>query len=581
MGIGFIYKFYRETIIVLLAALLQVVYYAPFENTISSDGEGHYEYLPSIFIHNDFVRYNSPADKTPEKYCRIDNEAIGYVIVGNHRLNKYPYGTALLQLPFFVTAWLFVDESAESISGYEDIFQISVYIAALIYLLLALVFVRRTLNLYGISSFTITVIELILVFATPLLYYTYGNAAYGHVYSFFSISAFIFFSSKFFSHNTSKSFILASVFLALTVVIRNFNILILLALPFIAGSWQGLQNGMNYLIRRPKILASGIVILSVSLMIQFFLYFLQTGHWFLDSYPGEHFNFKTPAYTEVLFSFRKGLFIYTPIFLLSLLGVLNYFKRHSIFHGMTWISWFFFLTYTLSSWWLWSNGSSFGQRVYIDYYILFVIPIAVLIEHSKQTIRMALLSFSALCMMLNVFQIYQYKHYILKWDHMTASEYWEIFLKSNMNLEGFLWRPELKEENIELIDFKEFGIIEVASDTNITAIIIDSRDVRQWEEVEAIKVSFETDFNLDSKAKFIFCIGDTLHLGCDFYSEFPLFHFAPRADNGQQTGSADFYFKPDKKKIRFIKSAIEADHRRVTMKNVKIFFFKQAQNYIE
>ena len=46
-------------------------YIGNVEKTINADGIGYYDYLPSIFIHNDFIRYNDSRLENNSLYQRI------------------------------------------------------------------------------------------------------------------------------------------------------------------------------------------------------------------------------------------------------------------------------------------------------------------------------------------------------------------------------------------------------------------------------------------------------------------------------------------------------------------------------
>ena len=61
---------------------------------------------------------------------------------------------------------------------------------------------------------------------------------------------------------------------------------------------------------------------------------LYGGQWIVYSYDKERFFFNDPKILEVLFSYRNGLLVYSPIIIFSLIGLVFLFKKNkSLFWG--------------------------------------------------------------------------------------------------------------------------------------------------------------------------------------------------------------------------------------------------------
>jgi len=88
------------------------------DNTIRSDGTGYYAYLPAIFIYNDlqfdFLDNKALVNDDGASRVKLDNGKI---------VNKYACGLALLQLPFFLIAYLLSFLFGQPIDGYSHFFQ--------------------------------------------------------------------------------------------------------------------------------------------------------------------------------------------------------------------------------------------------------------------------------------------------------------------------------------------------------------------------------------------------------------------------------------------------------------------------
>ena len=73
--------------------------------TITGDGIGYYDYLPSIFIYKDISRLNFTENDSIAFRERTDGY-LCYIEYDGLFVNRYPCGTAVLQSPFFVVTWL-------------------------------------------------------------------------------------------------------------------------------------------------------------------------------------------------------------------------------------------------------------------------------------------------------------------------------------------------------------------------------------------------------------------------------------------------------------------------------------------
>jgi hypothetical protein len=205
--------------------------------------------------------------------------------------------------------------------------------------------------------------------------------------------------------------------------------LILAAVPFIAGDLNNLKKVFIVASSQWRYLMIALLIFIVPLLLQAGIYKIQTGSFWIYSYGDERFDFSNPHMLEILFSYRKGLFVYTPLWFVSLAGLFFIWKK-SILSAASWVIFFLILTYVLSSWHQWFYGGSFGARAFIEYYVLFSILLGVFLENvtSKLT-RSILISIITILIVYSVIQTYQYYIGILHWSDMDRERYWEVFLK--------------------------------------------------------------------------------------------------------------------------------------------------------
>jgi hypothetical protein len=86
-------------------------------------------------------------------------------------------------------------------------------------------------------------------------------------------------------------------------------------------------------------------------------------------------NWNNPQIIKTLFSPDNGLILYNPMVLLILAGIYFMIKdrfRDGVVTGVL----FIVLIYVVSSWWLFSFGCGYGSRNFVEYYSLFVFPMA-------------------------------------------------------------------------------------------------------------------------------------------------------------------------------------------------------------
>lgn len=399
-----------------------------WKNILESDAKGYYSYLPAIFIYHD-LNYGFFDKIEKEKYF---NKFLFYdyrTVVNNKYTNKYFAGTALCEMPFFLIAHMYAHISGSDTDGFSKPYLISVNIAVIFYLLLGLYFLNKTLRLYNITDKNIALVLFSIVFGTNIYYYTIGESGMSHVYSFSIISIFIYLVKDFFENKNNKFIILIGLFLGIITLIRPINLVILLALPFIAGSIQNLKEGFGQLSKNYFKTSISIIFFVTIASIQPIIYKISTGNFITYTYGNEYFDFLNPHFIDILFSYKKGLFIYTPLLFLSILGLIKLYRNHK-FESITFFLFFIIITYIFSSWCIWWYGGSFSSRVYIDYFALFGIVLALFLNQIKNNkAYRSLITLIFLLVIICQIQTYQYRYFVIHYENMTKELYWSNFLR--------------------------------------------------------------------------------------------------------------------------------------------------------
>ena len=389
---------------------------------ITSDGKGYYSYLTGIFIEKNF------SEQTADGRYFLENSA-GVV-------NKYYPGSAVLMAPFMGIGYLAAGDDLKE--GYANPFHIAIGIGAIFYLMIGLWWLDGLLQLFEIDKLSRGITLIVISVGTNLMNYVLVEPAMSHVYSWFAVTGFLYFF-KSFTKDTSRgrNLFIASAFLGLIILIRPINGLVVFAIPFLSGSSSSLMASLRQVLKPSLLIPSALISIGI-VAIHPLLVFIQSGTIELWTYTDEGFYFLHPAIFEFLLSWRKGLFLYTPVVLVGLLASLIRIKRQP-YLTFSFLAFIAVIVYFLASWWNWYYGPSFSQRPFVEYLSVIALPLGFLLSKSLKTklfipLILVLAAFSA----INVIQTYQYHSWILsRWD-MTYEKYKYIFLHTDEKYENTL-----------------------------------------------------------------------------------------------------------------------------------------------
>lgn len=406
---------------------------------IYADAQGYYGYLVAIFLERSFDWQQVIGSYGSTYYGKGAVDFTVQTDLGS--VNKYYVGTAIMVLPFFLVtcavAWLL----GFPVDAYSPPFHIGAMLTALFYIGLGIYFLVRFLKEKGIGHNIAMFVGITCFLASGLVYYSAQEPLMSHAYSFSVFCIFLFTANRAMELPGIKWAAGAAAVFALIILIRPSNGLILFSVPFIAG---GFGPFITKLKRKPQLwrlffIAAIVVVAIVS--VQAFMYWLQVGSPMVWAYHGEGFDFSDPEMFNVLLSYRKGFFVYTPWAFLGAVGLFFLLIRKRSEGLAVWL--FLGLSvYVISSWWCWYYGSSFGMRALIDYLPFFAYGLAHLIQHSAPLARIVLVALTLITVPINLVQCYQYNKFILHWHDMNCESYWRVFMKTDREYQGILWNKD-------------------------------------------------------------------------------------------------------------------------------------------
>jgi hypothetical protein len=394
---------------------------------VINDAFGYYAYLPAVFIYQD-LEYDFMYDVMEKHYPSIGkyNPKGGFVVIQNgEAVNKYPPGVAYFQAPFFFMAHLLAEPFGYEADGYSNIYMLFICIGAMFWQYVFFKVLLRIFRYYHLSDTAFAWTVFFMSLGTNLYFYTQMFSAYSHLFSMLSITFFFWGGLKFFSSRNYqadvKYFLLMAAGYSLAVISRNMNVFCILFLPAMGFKLSEFRSYLKFL-TTPKAILSLLVSFLILFSMLFFWY-LQTGYWIIDSYPGEYFTWTEPKIFRSLFSAHKGWFFYTPIAMFGLIGL--YWAPRLLKWNFTLVM--ALIIYIVSSWYAWDYGTGFSLRAYIDWYLIVAVGLGFLFHNLKRKLLVIVSSLFFIFSALNILWTVQFMRGIISGSSQGIEHFREDF----------------------------------------------------------------------------------------------------------------------------------------------------------
>lgn len=405
-------KLIREHYLVLLFILMIPVMLSRINvnprSVIWSDAEGYYQYLPALFIIKD-VHKLPPGSVWP--YYNDQGEYV----------DKYTCGIAIFEFPFFLAGYaLSIVNGHDPLDYFNPVYCRSIAICGLLFAFLGLFLLRKVL-LRMVDPVVAFWVVMSVFLGTNLFHYATREMSVAHVFNFFLFALFLYLIPSFLKKpDRTHSFILGAV-LGWIVLIRPTNCIVgLLLLMYDVYSFRALRDRIRFLLAHARTIAWMVPGALIFFTPQMLYWKEMTGSWLYYSYTDEGFKYwNHPKIAAVLFDVQNGLFLYSPLVLLMMFGILlGLIKKN--FQAPVMLLIFTVMTYVFASWWAWWFGGAFGHRCYVEYYALLAIPLAGLYQYAstilKPPYRCAFFSLVIYLMIFSVRLSYLYTSIGGPWD---------------------------------------------------------------------------------------------------------------------------------------------------------------------
>jgi hypothetical protein len=428
------------------------------KSVIQWDVINYYQFLPATFDYGDLsLKFiDKDLDLLKWKFWPHKSPTGMYT-------DKMSMGLSFMYLPFYLIAELYSRITHQPTDGFSPAYAFCLVFSALFYVIIGLVFLRKTLLRY----FNDTVVALTLLsifFGTNLLYYTTLNAPMSHAYLFLLFAVFIYYTLQWYEKINYKHSIIIGLLLGLISLIRPTNLLISLFFIFYAvTSWTAFTDRLKLFLMNWRYLLLICLLIFIVWIPQLIYWKYTTGSYLYFSYQNERFFFDNPQLFKGLFGFRKGWFIYTPLMLFAVLSILLFLKKYREFF----LPVFLFTAlniYLILSWWCWWYGGTYGHRAFVESYAILSIPLALLLSFGlKKNLFAKILTVTFVLIMIShqIFQTIQYNYKSIHYDAMSRAAYWDSFLNV---------RPSSKFESLLIYPDYEKAVIDNDQDSKLAII---------------------------------------------------------------------------------------------------------------
>lgn len=410
----------------------------PPVNILSWDVFGYYLYLPATFIYNDLkINDINWVNQIISHYQTTSTLYQATALPEGGWVMKYSMGMALLNAPSFLIAHAISFVSGYKPDGFTLPYQYAWAINGLIVTAIGILMLRKILLLFFSEKISI-ILLFIVVLATNYFQLTAFDGYLSHNYTFTLYTIIVWFTIKWHSNPNRKNAVALGLSMGLVVLVRPSE-LVCIFIPLLWGihNTESFLQKIHFLKKHSG--GFGMVILAAIAggFPQLVYWKYATGHWIYYSYnnAGEGFDFSNPYLPQVLFSFRKGWLIYTPVMIFALEGFISLFRNNkAAFYTV--LVYFLINLYIVSSWtcW-WYAGGSYSQRALLSSYVLLALPLGYLlteIQGFNKWVKSAVALIISILLAFNLFQTWQWATGILDKTRMTKEYYFATLLKTEV-----------------------------------------------------------------------------------------------------------------------------------------------------
>jgi hypothetical protein len=358
---------------------------------VRGDGVGYYAYAHALLIRGDLNFQNEWLHGNASfRMNRVDAQGRlnpDQFTANGHVANHFAVGTSILWAPFLIVVHgvvLALDHLGWQIAadGYSKPYLVTMALATAGYGFLAL-WLGFLLAREYFGEPAAFVATLAIWFGSSLPVYMYFNPSWAHAPAAFSVALFLWYWHRTRSTRTLSQWVLLGLLGGLMVDVYYLNIvLLILPLADALGDWRRWLTEENErrgewqrgLVSQVLFAVAVLVAFLPTLVTRAIIY----GRFFRTGY-GESWYWTAPRLLKVLFSRDHGLFSWTPLIALAVVGLFALWKKDRRQCGLL-VLIFLLFYYLVACYQNWAGISSFGNRFFLSLTPVFVIGLAGLLD---------------------------------------------------------------------------------------------------------------------------------------------------------------------------------------------------------
>ena len=350
---------------------LLIVFQSAFDRA-SGDGREYFAQLHSIVFDRDL---------------NFLNEAREF---GADEAGIFPFGSALLWLPFYLLAhlWLLTLNLVGGQfrhEGYYYPYQMAVGLGTLTYGFIGLVLAYRIACDY-FSRYLSLAATLIVCAGSFVLWYLAVDSSYTHGNSLFTVTLFLFLWHRTRRSRTIRQWAWLGLAGGLMTMVRWQNAVFLAPLAFdaLAAGWRGLRGRRSEIVADARGVGAAAAGFFIGFLPQMYFWKVVNDGWLAVPHgqAGQQW-WRDSLILDVLFSPNHGLLAWHPVLYLSLLGAPLFMRRDWRLGGLL-VALFAAQVYingAVTTWW---GGAAFGGRRFDGCVLLFVLGLAALLRWGRE-----------------------------------------------------------------------------------------------------------------------------------------------------------------------------------------------------
>jgi hypothetical protein len=449
---------------------------------VRGDGVGYYAFARAPLIeHSLDFQHDYQSANASFRDARLDENGVPKSIfrtATGHLDNHFTVGPGILWTPFLLVAHagvLLARAAGSNVAadGFSAPYRIAMALGTAIYGFLAIVLAVRIARQY-VDERWAALAAISVWWASSLPIYMYFNPSWSHAHSAFAVALFLgYWHHTRFRRTTAQWCVLAAITgLMLNVYYANALLLLVLLVEAVREYAAALRGPAQespttaQLLSRHVLFAVVVVVCFLPTLITRAVIY---GSPFESGYiPLQSWAWKSPYCLDVLFSSNHGLFVWTPLLLLAVAGLVVFRWRHpdagTPFLAAALAFYVFIACYPD-----WAGISSYGNRFFVSLTALFVIGLAVLLDRCAALFRSMRAAIGASCIVLacfvlwNVAFMFQWGTHLIpargpiSWSAMIRNQFQVVPRQISAKVQNYLFHRANLMEQIEQRDIEQMN----------------------------------------------------------------------------------------------------------------------------